>query len=505
MQKPGPESRAATDTSADLTQRVVLLESAIIRGTKAAQAASTGETSRTPTDAGPFPEPVKDQAEGPGTGQESAGPDAAASPPAAAKPAQAPATDKAAKAPPRAKASQVPAVAKTAPVPAKRKAAPAPTPPVAPPARPARPRTRHTLILGSFVLLVLAPIAVAAWYLWARAADQYVSELGFTVRREESSSAAEILGGLSNFSSSGSSDADVLYEFIQSQEIVQQIDTATDLRTLYSQHHAQDPVFSFNAEGSIEDLVAYWRRMVQISYNPGSGLLELHVFAFTPQDARNIAQKILDNSSDVINEISAIAREDAMRYARADLETAKAELRDAREALTRFRTRTRIVDPSADLQGQMGLLTTLQQQLAAAIIDLDILNATTSQNDPRIKQVQLRIDVIRKRIEEERSKFGSGGAGVGDQDYPTLVAEFERLTVEREFAEQAYTAALSTFGSARAEAERQSRYLAAYVRPTLAESPGYPRRVMLLGLVALFLTLAWAILVLIYYSLRDRQ
>merc|ERR1711969_207891 len=147
-----------------------------------------------------------------------------------------------------------------------------------------------------------------------------------------------------------------------------------------------------------------------------------------------------------------------MRYAREELELAQDDLRTAREELTAFRSTTRIVDPGADLQGQMGLLTTLQQQLAQALIELDMLNSTSTANDPRRTQAELRIDVIQRRIDEERAKFSADGDADGEgQDYASLVAEFERLTVEREFAEQAYTSALSAYSGARAEAERQSR------------------------------------------------
>lgn len=381
-----------------------------------------------------------------------------------------------------------------------------PKKPVPPPAMAARPRARHRMIFISFLLLVLLPVGASAWYLWTRAEDRYASEVGFTVRREEATSAVDFLGGLGNMSSSGSSDTDVLYEFIQSQELVKIIDGELDLRGHYSAHYDTDPVFSYNASGTIEDLTDYWRRTVRVSYDPGSGLIELQVLAFDPTMAQEIGQRVLEESSRVINELSAIAREDAMRYAREELDGAKEDLKTAREELTAFRSRTRIVDPNADLQGQMGLLTTLQQQLAQAMIDLDMLNQTSTANDPRRTQAELRIDIIRKRIEEERSKFSADGDADGEgQDYASLVAEFERLTVEREFAEQAYTAALSAYAGARAEAERQSRYLAPFIRPTLAERSQYPQRGILLGLVALFALLAWAVLVLVYYSLRDRQ
>ena len=53
-----------------------------------------------------------------------------------------------------------------------------------------------------------------------------------------------------------------------------------------------------------------------------------------------------------------------LRYAEQDLADAVARLKTARESLVRFRTRTQIVDPESDLQGRMGVLASLQQQLA---------------------------------------------------------------------------------------------------------------------------------------------
>ena len=48
-------------------------------------------------------------------------------------------------------------------------------------------------------------------------------------------------------------------------------------------------------------------------------------------------------------------------------------------------------------------------------------------------------------------------------------------------------------------------YLAAHVEPTIAESPLYPRRAMLSGLVGLFLLLGWGVALLVYYNVRDNR
>lgn len=378
--------------------------------------------------------------------------------------------------------------------------------PVDPPARPAVPRRRHFVILFSWVVAVFVPVCAIAFYLWVVAADQYSSTVGFSVRKEEVGSAVEILGGITQLSGSSSSDTDILYEYIQSQKMVSLLDQRLDLHSLWSKPE-YDPVFAYNQDGTIEDLISYWGDMVRIYYDGGSGLIEIRVLAFDPADAKLIAEGIFAESSDMINQLSRIAREDSVRYAREELETAVERLKSAREAITLFRNENRIVDPTVDLQTQAGLLGTLQGQLAAALIELDLLSETAQGADPRIRSAERRVEVIQNRIEEERRKMGisSGNEGQSGNTFSTLVGEYERLTVDREFAEQTYVSSLATRDAALAEARRQSRYLAAHIQPTLAERSLFPQRSTTLGLSALFLFMAWAIMALVIYSLKDRR
>lgn len=402
------------------------------------------------------------------------------------------------------------------PDPAKEKAAAAP--PAAPPGpkvHRARLRPRHVLTVLSFLLLVPGPTAATAWYLWTRAHDRYVSVAGFSVRTEEVGSAFELLGGVAELSGSSSSDTDILYSFIQSPGLVARVDAELDLRSIWSRpgwhwrEPGHDPVFAYHPPGSIEDLTDYWNGMVGVYSDSGTGLIDIEVQAFAPQDAQAIARMIYDESTQMINRLSAIAREDATRYAREELDQSVERLKQAREALTRFRNRTQIVDPAASMQSQMGILSSLQAQLAQTLVDLDILRQSTSASDPRLVQAERRVEVIEARIAEERRKLGLGSesrpGAQGSEAFADLVGEYERLIVDREFAETSYTSALAAYDSAVAEARRQSRYLAAHVEPTLAESAEYPRHFQLLGLVALFSFLGWALVLLVGYSLRDRR
>ncbi|APG49345.1 sugar transporter [Phaeobacter porticola] len=380
--------------------------------------------------------------------------------------------------------------------------------PAYPLARPASMKKRHWGLVISFVALVLAPLLAVMIYLWTFAEDQYSSTAGFTVRSQESSGANDLLGGLAQFAgTSSASDSDILYEFIQSQEMVAAVDKAVDLQGHYSALWPRDWVFALWPEASLEDLTWYWQRIVGISFDSGSGLIEVQALAFDAATAQAITQAIVAESQTRINALNEQARADAMRYARADLDEALERLKDARQSLTSFRTRTRIVDPEADIQGRMGVMNNLQQQLAEALIEQDLLLASVSPSDPRIKKAQQHIDVIRDRINIERQTFTSNNTDTGGvgEDYPSLISEFERLTVDREYAEESYRAALTALEVARDDAARQSRYLATYINPTRATEAEYPRRTVLAALAGLFLLLTWSILTLIYYSIRDRS
>ena len=137
-----------------------------------------------------------------------------------------------------------------------------------------------------------------------------------------------------------------------------------------------------------------------------------------------------------------------------------------------------MVDPQADVEGQMGLLTALQEELAKALVERDMLLTYAEPADQRVQQANRRITAISDRIEDERTTLGApGNAG----KLPEVVGDFEALQVDLEFASQAYTQALANLALARAEARRQSRYLAAHVEPThrrerALSPPGAPLR-----------------------------
>jgi capsular polysaccharide transport system permease protein len=90
-----------------------------------------------------------------------------------------------------------------------------------------------------------------------------------------------------------------------------------------------------------------------------------------------------------------------------------------------------------------------------------------------------------------------------DQELVVLLAAYEELQVEKEFAQKAYASALSSLEAARVEASRQQRYLAVYSKPALADFALYPRKIVSPIFTFIFSIIFWGIGSLIVYAVRD--
>ena len=141
------------------------------------------------------------------------------------------------------------------------------------------------------------------------AADQYHSSSSFSVRSIDSAQPSDILGMFSQAGAGSTlSDSYVLIDFIRSERMVQAIDEAFGLDSVFAPRGA-DYFYGIGRDLPIEDKLEYWRRMVSINFDHTSGIMELEVKAFTPEDSQKIAAFIIAQSERLINDLSLSARD----------------------------------------------------------------------------------------------------------------------------------------------------------------------------------------------------
>ena len=363
-------------------------------------------------------------------------------------------------------------------------------------------KKRHWGFLFTFFLIVLVPVAASIYYLQKIALDQYHSVAAFSIRSEEGGNPFEALSAFTDVSIASAPDSEILHDFVQSQHIVEKLDAKLDLRAMFSPG-PEDFIFALNEDATIEDMVDYWRRMVSVWTDGGGAIVNLEVRAFSPEDATAIVSAIVEESTALVNELSQIAQEDAMRFATEDLGEAKERLREIRQKVRKFRSENRIINPEADAESQMGVISALQARLAEILVRRSRLLDYAEEGDVRAESLDREIRAIRLQIDAERQNVaGNDDSG---RSLSTTIGDYEELLVDLKFSEDAYTVALAAAEKARAEARRQSRYAAVHIPPTMAEKSIYPRRWLLAFFVTVAALSVWAILALVYYNIRDRS
>lgn len=365
----------------------------------------------------------------------------------------------------------------------------------------------------SFVLLVLLPTVLVALYYALIAADQYMVETRFAVRSTNPSPGSGLLSTLGlGLGGASASDTYIVLEYIHSREILKRIDDEIGLKRRFRVPE-RDFYAMLPQDATFEDFVDYWRSMVRVGLDRTSQIITVQAFAFTPQDARDIAGAILRESERMVNEISARARADAVAYAENEVRNAEERLRKIRKRFLRFRSTTQQIDPAKQAQVQLALIGKLEEQLAELQARLSEARSYLSENAPTTIYLKNRINAVRKQIREERLKLGDRNrrkhrANPGQLDQTTLsttLSEYEALLVEREFAEKFYLSTLSGLEQARLLANRQQRYLATFVHPYLPDEALYPKSVRNTAFVFLAMSLLWGLGMLMLQSVRDRM
>jgi capsular polysaccharide transport system permease protein len=247
--------------------------------------------------------------------------------------------------------------------------------------RQARPSLRGL----SFAALVMLPIAVAAAYYFAIAADQYVAEFRFTLNAVDPPrlDPFSLLTGNATHSPAAA-EAQILVQYLASRAVVDEIGGGLDLRRVFSPPQA-DWWARLPRPAPIEELVRYWQGQVDPSYDPANGTVTVRVRGFAPADALRLSQAIVAACEKLVNDLSLRARRDALGHSEAELAQAEARLKAVLGDIREFRDREGLIDPARTAEGT-GLLTTrVRDDLVKANAELSTLKAYMRDDAPSVK------------------------------------------------------------------------------------------------------------------------
>lgn len=368
----------------------------------------------------------------------------------------------------------------------------------------------------SLAACVALPTFLAAIFFLFIASDRFVSEAAFAIRNSEEQT-VDLLGGLTGLPSAQNvSDSYIVADYIISRDMVKELEQRLPLRSFYTQG---DFFTRLSSDASLDELVEYWQGMVSVYFDSTKNTLVVSVQAFKPEDADRMAREIVEVVRNLVNELSAQARRDAVQFASSEVARAELRVRGARDAIYQFRIEHNEVDPSQSAQATLGLAAQLEAERSKLSSDLASLSGYLSDDAPSVQMLKSRIAALAGEISRIQGTVSSGGSnaatsGSGDagtQQSPdpksnalaSVLATYQRLTLDQEFAERAYTAAMASLEHSRSEVNRSQSYLAIYGQPSVADDPTYPRRFVNILIILILSTILWAIGGLGVLTVRD--
>ena len=353
-----------------------------------------------------------------------------------------------------------------------------------------------------FALVVGLPTFVTAVYFLSIASPRYVSEAKFLVRsasQEQPSSLGVALQGVGL--SNNATDAFAVHEYIKSRDALDDLEKHFPLEPVLSAAHA-DPLSRYPRLGegrSKEGLYKNFQRFLTVGYDTSTGISTLRVQAFTPNDAKKVAEGLLTGGENLVNALNERSAARAVTDAERNMQEAEQRLTGIQARLQSYRNREGIIDPVVSAGEGSALIGELLANIATLRAERSQL-VSQAPNSPQLPTLDARLAAFERQIEVERQKLAGGQNSLASK-----ISGYEALALERELADKALATASASLDVARVEARQQKLYLVRVVNPGVPDKSSLPNRWLAILAVLISTMLIYGIGWLVWAGLREHR
>lgn len=351
-------------------------------------------------------------------------------------------------------------------------------------------------------ITVVIPTLVSLIYFLFLASDVYISESRFVVRSPDKPATTGL--GVLLKSTGFTNGGDEIYaaeSFIQSRDALKALNRKGSYASAYSapQISFVDRFNGLGFNGSFEALYKYYKSKIQIEHETTASITTLSVRAYSAQEAYRVNSQLLQMAEATVNHLNERGRTDLIRFASVEMEEAKRKAREAALALSAFRNTQGVVDPEKQATVQLQMVSKLQDEVIAGRSELLQLRSIAPDN-PQISVLATKVKGLEREMQDQLSMVAGGRKSLS-----STAAQYQRLSLESQFADKQLAAAMSSLQDASNEARRKQAYLERIVEPSLPDEAMEPRRwrgvlsTILLGVIA------WGIATMLLAGVQEHK
>jgi capsular polysaccharide transport system permease protein len=353
-----------------------------------------------------------------------------------------------------------------------------------------------------FGFTVVVPTLIASIYFGMIASDVYISESQFVVRspeRQVASGFGAMLQGAGIIKSQD--DSYMVHDFILSRDALSYLDKNLSFSRKYSDESIDilSRFDGFGLDNSFEELYQYYHKHIDTIVDTSSGISSLRVKSFSPQDAYEINERLIEMSELLVNRLNERARRDMIHFAESEVDRAVKSTKLASSNVSTYRTNQSVFDPEKQSAFQLQLVSKLQDELITSKTQLGQLMSLSPDN-PQIGTMKKRVELLQQQINLEMGKVTNSSGSLAQK-----ASAFNQLSVEQIFAEKQLASALAGLEQARNDAERKQLYLERISRPNKPDMAVEPRRIRSIFAVFIFGLIVWGILSMLIAGIREHN
>lgn len=350
-------------------------------------------------------------------------------------------------------------------------------------------------------LTVIIPTLFSSLYFGLWASDIYISESSFVVRSPRNQTSLSGVNALLQNTGFVRSQDDTytIQEYMRSQTALNQLQQELPVRDFYQTGDLFSRFNGLGWNGSQEAFYTYFKRHLTIDIDSISGIATLRVRSFKAEEGQLINQKLLNLGEDLINRLNERARTDTIIFAEQAVGEAENRVKETANALTHYRITNKFVDLPAQSSAQLAIMSNLDSELIRVETQLAQL-LSISPDNPQVNALQQRQKSLKQQL-AQKSKALSGS----ENSVATQTADYQRLVLDYELAQQQLTTAITSLNNTRNEADRQQLYLEVISQPSNPDWAKEPQRLYNILATLVIGLMLYGILSLLLAGIREHK
>ncbi|MES2997117.1 MAG: hypothetical protein V4733_09945 [Verrucomicrobiota bacterium] len=342
-------------------------------------------------------------------------------------------------------------------------------------------------VIRILACLYMIGLLAAVVYLWTFTQNRYISTATFKISRQDAATSTDPLAlAFPGMMDSAASDSQVAIGYIQSADLLMELEKEFDLQRHYSSP-STDFVFRLWSNSPLEERLEYYRKRINAHYNKDTGLTVLMVDTFDPELSYRVAEAVLRKSEEFTNVINQNVANQQVDFMRGEVKRADLEMQKLNAELLEFQNRHKFITPDEVINARLTALHELQAERLKLETGLMTLQRD-SPDSPMINVMRSKLATLNEHIDLESAKL----SGPERDRLNQLHLQFSELQQRIEFGEKIRTGALASLENTRVTTVSRTKFFTPVQRPYRPEDVGQPRRLygsatlVVLGLLLFF-------------------